>query len=243
MENALIVSKPGVIKFSNYDQILADAQELATHVASVEVNEESIKNTKKLLAAVSKKVRELEDGRIAVKNELLDPYKHFEQQIKTIVNVVKEADALVRNQVRALEEKERNDKREILQGLFNRRIALYSILDIFSFDHFISNQHLNKSTSIDKVEIEMATWMTDRQKDIEFIKTLNNSDDVLVEYQKTRNLVFSIKTVQERNAAKERITPKKEIINQVTITIGRENLEPIKAFMKSLKINYTLKGE
>ena len=44
-------------------------------IKAVEVNEENIKESKKLLAAVNKRLKELEDKRISVKKMMLEPYQ------------------------------------------------------------------------------------------------------------------------------------------------------------------------
>lgn len=60
------------------------------------------------MAGINKDVEELNDIKKTIKNKLLEPYVDFEAKIKEIIAIVKESDAVVRGQVRALEEAERN---------------------------------------------------------------------------------------------------------------------------------------
>lgn len=238
MENALVLHQAGVVTFDNYEKILAEAQELADYVSSVEVTEDSVKATKKLLASVNKKVNELEDGRKAIKRDLLAPYEEFEKKIKTITKVVKDADSIVRDQVKELEEKEREEKRLEIFTLFHKRMNLYPTLTMFKSTDFIRPNHLLKSISMNSIEQEMVSWFEHHKKTVELIKTLDNGEDVLIEYINTLDPVSAIQIVKDRNKKKEELTGKKEINDSITIAIDRNDFAPVEAFMKSLNINY-----
>jgi hypothetical protein len=242
VDNAVVVYKGGVVLFHNYDDILASAEKLAEHVKGVVVDEENIKTSKKMLAEINKQVNELEDARKGIKREVLAPYEEFEAKVKTIVNVVKEADAVVRNQVKELEEIERQAKYDEIVALWKRRINRYpELVDMFTYLDFIKPQHSNKTTSMTKVENDMVDWLEGRKNDVEMIKGLEHSDDIMVEYVRTQNVSTAIQTIRERNMKKEELTGKKEIKRSVTITIDGDDLGPVEAFMKSLKINYIIK--
>src|SRR5699024_12332068 len=61
------------------------------------------------------------DRRISIKKEMLQPYNTFESQVKDIVSIVKQADNVVRSQVKEIEERDREAKRQELEALFNKR--------------------------------------------------------------------------------------------------------------------------
>lgn len=222
MENAVIIYKEGIISFHNYESILADAKELAEHISSVEVTEESVKQTKKMLAAVNKKVAELEDGRKQIKKEVLAPYEEFEKKVKSITSIIKEADNTIRSQVRELEEKDREEKQQLITNLFVLRQEHYPETAVFYPFDFIKPQHLNKTYSLTKVEGEMVEWFETTRKNIEFITGLDNGDDVLVEYIKTQNLLESIEIVKARNEIKETISSTARYLTTFTITANSE---------------------
>ena len=108
----------GSIVFNDYERIKKEAEALAEEIKTVEVNEENVKASKKLLAVVNKRLKELEDTRIGIKKSMLEPYQLFEEQVKEIVTIVKEADAEVREQVKLLEEFDRIEKEEVIKDLF-----------------------------------------------------------------------------------------------------------------------------
>ena len=88
----------GKISFNAYENIKNKALKLSENLKTVEVSEENIKESKKLIAEVNKDVKKLEDYRIKVKKEMSKPYNDFEIQVKEIVKIVKEADEYVRSQ-------------------------------------------------------------------------------------------------------------------------------------------------
>ena len=108
----------GSIKFPAYETLKEQALEVARIVSETDVTQENVKESKKMLANVNKSVKELESRRIAVKKAILEPYTEFEKQIKEIVAIVKDADEIVRIQVKDLEEVERSDKRDELENIW-----------------------------------------------------------------------------------------------------------------------------
>ena len=120
-----IIVRQGSIEFLEFDRLKEEAQNLAQHIKTVKVTEETAKQSKKLLAAVNNKIKDLEGQRISIKKNMLEPYEIFDNQIKEIVSIVKEADFVVREQIRALEEVEREEKRAQIEDIFDKRKDLY----------------------------------------------------------------------------------------------------------------------
>lgn len=214
MENELlfnpsqIIVTQGLVKFTQYEKIKEQAVQLAKQIKTVEVNDENIKESKKLLAAVNKRCKELEDERIRIKKLMLEPYQEFEDQVKEIVGIVKEADNEVRQQVKQLEEFERSKKQIELEELFQKRKKQYPLLEeLILFHNFLEQRHLNKTTTIESVEKEMVEWFEKTKKDVEVIAAMNHSTDVLNVYLFNFDLAEAIQQVnkdQERRKAIEK---------------------------------------
>lgn len=196
----------GSVVFGAFHDLKRQAIELAEQISNLEVNEENLKMSKKLLAEVNKRVKQLEDERIAIKNTMLEPYKAFEDQVKEITGIVKEADAIVRNQVKAMEEREREEKEMVLWELWHRRIKQYSFGDIVPFVDFAQARHLNKSTSIESVEKEMIQFLEKVNNDLQVINQLNDDvNDHINAYLNTYDLGQAMIIVKENKARKEQI--------------------------------------
>jgi hypothetical protein len=200
-----ITLQQGNINFPEYTQLKAQAQELAEWISNIEVDPDNVKENKKLLAAVNKSVNELETRRKAIKNCMLEPYLQFEEQVKEIVSIVKDADEIVRQQVKALEEQERQNKRAAIEEIFNKRIVHYSFRDLFSFADFLKPQHLNKTASIDSVEKDIIAFLSKITADLKAIESMPDAKDVLSCYLDTKDLAGALTLYQKNKQQKERI--------------------------------------
>lgn len=259
MENELqlemrqqIMITQGKIDFKEFDHLKQQAMDLADHIANVKVDEENIKQSKKLLAAVNKSVKELEDRRITIKKVMLQPYDHFEAQVKEIVGIVKSADQLLRDQVKDLEEMERQDKQAILEDLWIRRIGLYSFKDLFSFMDFLKPKHLNKTITIDAVEKEMVEFLEAINKDLAVINDLPNADSILSHYTETKDLAAALAMESQAQKRLEQVQASKALAAKKVINVDRydftvfeeKDYKLVCMFMESNKINYeTCKGD
>ena len=234
---------PGIIVFNEYENLKQQALELAYNIERVEVNDENIKVSKKMLAAVNKRIKEMEDRRIAIKKEILQPYHDFESCVKEIVSIVKDAENIVRDQVREMDEKERNEKREAIREIFEKRINHYYFGELFGFDDFIKPQHLNKSTSINTVEKEMVDWLEKKDVDLKVIESLPNVSEVLTEYLNTKDISLAISIVNDREQAKKIISKamNKQRETGYLITLNDEkDFKLVEMFMISNNIKFKL---
>jgi hypothetical protein len=204
----------GSLVFHDYERIKEEAEKLAEQIKTVEVNEENVKESKKLLAVVNKRLKELEDTRIGIKKTLLEPYQEFEEQVKEIVGIVKEADAEVREQVKLLEEFDRIEKEDAIKEIWEKRISKYSLGSLIPFDDFANPKHFNKSTSIDSVEKEMIEFLEHTQKDINVIKTMDNNKEIVSAYLGRYDLAEAIAIVTEQIAKDKEIEKKTKALEK-----------------------------
>jgi hypothetical protein len=212
----IIVTK-GLVKFMEYDRIKNQALQLAEQINTVEVNEDNIKESKKLLAAVNKKIKELEDERIRIKKLMLEPYEEFEGQVKEIVKIVKDADAEVRGQVREMEENERSLKEIELHEMFLKRRKQYPMFDgLINFLHFLENRHLNKTVSIDAVEKEMIDFLERTKKDFEVISSMDHAGRIMAAYLEDLHLANAIQQIARENAREKEIEASRVFFKQPT---------------------------
>lgn len=245
-----IIVKKGLVEFNQYETLKQQALELAENIEQVEVTEENIQTSKKMLAAVNKHIKEMEDKRISIKKEMLKPYETFEAQVKDIVNIVKRAESTVREQIKQLDENEREEKRALIQSLFDKRIKMYSFGEIFTFDMFLKPKHLNKSTSINVIETELVEWLEKINTDLKVIKAMPNGEEILAEYFDTKCLSTALSIVKEREERKQKAieaTKKtnekvnKSVEHEYHIIISDErDLTMLEMFMQLKNIKYSI---
>lgn len=242
-ERDLKVTGPTIL-FPGYERLKEQALEIADHIRSMEVTEDNVKETKKILARVNKSVKELNDRRIKTKKEILKPYDDFEKQVKEIEKIVKDADEIVRSQVRQMEEEERQAKEEEIRSLWDLRMQQYDLAKILSFEDFLTPQHLNKSMSMSKIEAEMVDFLEKTENDVALLSTMADSEELLAIYKEFKDMTVTLKVKQERDKDKAAI---KEIIKDSdtetieTYSFQVFNLKDynfVKSLMENNEINY-----
>lgn len=206
----------GSIVFPEYDNLMLQAKNVYQFLSAVEVTPESVKQSKKLVANVNKAVKRLEDRRIAAKKTLLEPYQQFEKQIKEITGILNGADRLVRDQVNRLEDSEKEGKLEEIARMFGLKIAKRDRPEFYDFDAFMDNRFLNKTYSIQTIEINMAEWFKLTDSDVIAIETLDASirNEVAASYMENHNFADSMIEVQNRRRREEAVRAKEFIIEK-----------------------------
>jgi hypothetical protein len=243
-----IIVTQGNVQFTEYKKIKQQALQLAAQIESVQVSDENIKQSKKLLAAVNKRLKELEDKRISIKKTMLEPYILFEEQVKEIVSIVKEADSTVRQQVKEMEEAERKEKKDALLSIFIKRKALYTLGDMIPFEDFVQPKHLNKTTSIESVEKEMVEFLEGTERDIKVMKSLPHVTEHVSAYLRSYDLAEAMTQVnymKERRKQIEASQAKKKtnILIQKTFTVYDEkDFLLVELYMQNNKIKFTVEG-
>ena len=209
----VILTKP-TIRFLDFEKLKNEALQVAKKIDEIELTDENIKEVKKILATVNKSVKELNDRRIIIKKEILEPYERFADQIKQIESIVKTSDEAIRNQVRELEERERQDKKAKIEEIWKKRIRLYNLSKIFEFEDWIENKHLNKSEAMKKVEQDMVNFLEQTERDLQVLSTMDNSDQLIDQYKQTRDVALSIQLMREE---KERIEQQQKLLEKVVV--------------------------
>lgn len=242
-----IIIKQGFVEFPQFENLKEQALDLATNMKTVEVNEETIKDSKKLLAAVNKRVKELEDRRIKIKKFMLDPYTKFESQVKEIVNIVREADETLRQQVRDMEELDRLHKRTQLESIFNKRKLLYTLGDLITFEDFMQPKHLNKSQSIESTETEMIEFLERTEKDVKVMQKLSDVQAHLKAYLETFDLALAMTQVSQEKERRERIEASQAVSNNEAAVISKtftvfdeKDFLLVELYMKNNRIKFTV---
>ena len=243
-ETGIVEFEVGKINFNAYEHIKEKALNLSENLKKIEVTEENIKEPKKLIAEVNKDVKKLEDHRIKIKKEMLKPYNDFEAQVKEIVAIVKEADNIVRSQIREMEETERENKKNVIKEMFEDKMKHYDFNDGITFENFFKESMANKTTSLDKLENELSEWLEQRKMDIGVIKNLGNNE-ILKEYLETFNLAQAIenaKAREEKNKKVEEVMKKAETSDKryIFIISDEKDAKLTEMLLRENKIKYIM---
>lgn len=164
-----IIQQQPILVFNDYEKLLTEATMIAEKLNTMTVTEDNVKEQKKLLAKVNNSIKDLNDRRILIKKEILKPYTEFEQKVKEIESVVKTADTRLRSQVKELEEEERERKRAEVEVLFDNVWTGSKYAELITFDSFLKPEYLNKSFSMNKIEIAINDYFEKMEDDIDYL--------------------------------------------------------------------------
>lgn len=233
----------GSVVFQDYEKLMKEATQVAEFVRSIVVTDDNVKDVKKVLANVNKSVKMLNDRRIAIKKEILEPYEVFAEQVKEIESVVLNADKQVRNKVRELEEKEREEKDEELLSIWNKRIPAYQYAKVMNYEDWRTPQHLNKTLTMKKAEEDMVQWLEKTEKELSILYTMENKEDLVQAYKEVLDMATAIEVVKDREemkkAQRELLEDVKEDEYLISIK-GEQTLKLVEMLLKEYKIEYKI---
>lgn len=226
----------GSVKFPQYENILESAKRLNDKLVKVEVDDENIQLNKKLVAEVRKEANRLDSIRKEIKKEINQPYQDFEDKVKEIILTVKEGEDIIREQTRAFDEKQRQEKQDELRKILHLRLKAYKRVSKLNIDEelIITPKMLNKSTSINKAEQQMVDKLEEIKSSLINFENMEHTNELIEAYTLTLDVNHAIKTVNDRH---KRIEEIRQTEKQQKIT---DNIEhTIKLFNDSDYIKVT----
>ena len=147
-----ITQTPGNIE-CNFDEL---KETLADHLKIYEEMPVSLENKaerKKDLAMLRKVKKAVSDRRSEVKKQWLEPYNVFDTQVRELLGLIDRPVAVIDDQIKELESRERMKKLEEIKTLFGDMAADYT--DWLTLEMIFDEKWLNATTSIKKVKEEL----------------------------------------------------------------------------------------
>jgi DNA (cytosine-5)-methyltransferase 1 len=137
---------PETIKF-NFEELKKEITDKAELYKNMVYSDDTIKDAKSDKAALNKFVKVLEDKRIAVKKQCLQPYEEFEKQVKELVSIVDEPIKLIDGQIKEYEEKKKAEKLDKIKEFWETTTHPDWLTCKMIFDQ----KWLNATTSMKKI--------------------------------------------------------------------------------------------
>ena len=184
-------------------------------------NEETRKEIADLRAALKKEQAEYEKQRKNIKNEILKPYEDFNKIYTENIKVkYDEAITILTSKISVVEnEIKENTKSKMIDFFEECRQANSINPEWLNFEELnISigiNQLTPKGDLVKKVKDIIKDSIKTFTTCIETIKTMQFSDEILVEYLKTKNLSIAIKEVNDRHSILEQVQRDYEVVQEI----------------------------
>ena len=167
----VVDQQPGRIRF-NYDDIEAMLREKLAFYKGAVVTEEGKTAAKKEVAYLRKLKKEIDDRRKAVKKEWLQPYDEFNAKVMALLAMTDEPILLIDEQVKAFDEKQRQEKREKIRDLYEELVG--EAREYLSFERAYVPSWENVSTTMKKVREELQAKIDTVNKDILTISSMQS---------------------------------------------------------------------
>lgn len=147
-----ITQTPGNIE-CNFDEL---KETLADHMKIYEEMPVSLENKaerKKDLAMLRKVKKAVSDRRSEVKRQWIEPYNVFDTQVRELLGLIDRPVAVIDDQIKELESRERMKKLEEIKSLFGEMAANYT--EWLTLEMIFDDKWLNATTSMKKVKEEL----------------------------------------------------------------------------------------
>lgn len=157
----------------NLSAVVFNKAEMAAAIATINDRYKGLVVTDKAeakrdRAEVNKLLKQIDDARKSIKKQYEAPLKAFEADIKELVEPLKASGEAIDQQIKAIEERERQDKLEQLKAAYNG-----GVLGI-PFDMVFEPRYLNASVTVKKAVDEMTVKAAAKHEDIDAIEALNS---------------------------------------------------------------------
>lgn len=232
-----VIFQKAPITFPAFEYYKEQAIMMADYINGIELTEDNVQDVKKDLASVRKVTDELSRRRIAIKKTILEDFDVFESEVKELSEIISEAESHLRTKLKELEEQERKNKEAAILETWNKRASLYQICSLLpdAFHTWLSPQHLNKSTSMKKIESDMTEWLEKTEKEITTLRSMDS--EYLVEYLSTLDMSEAIDAVNRRNEIREVVSEPEPEETEPTATFIIKGEKEIKLAELILKEN------
>lgn len=168
----------------NHEEIKAEITEKVAFYNGIVYDEEQIKEAKADRAELNKFKKTLEDKRKEIKQRCLAPYESFEKQMKEIVAIIEQPIGVIDSQVKAFEEKQKEEKRKAILEYIDTK-------DLHGIDpaQLANAKWLNASTTLKSVYEEIDKICEDIEADIQIINDLPEYNfEALEVYKSSRDI-------------------------------------------------------
>ncbi len=208
------LQKMEAIKF-NYEELKEGLKNSLTKYKNIVYTPETIKEAKDDRARLNSLAKSLNDGKINIKKEFMVPYDEFEGKIKELIELVKEPANEIDNQIKAFEEKEKAEKRNEIEKIYQENIGEYE--NLILLEKIYDSRWENKTYKLTDIKKEIQDIVKRADSDLKVINSqqtefLLNIKDV---YFNTLDLGQALVEKERLEKQKELLKPKEEVVEAV----------------------------
>ena len=192
-----------------------------------------------------------------IKKRINEPYESFNKTYEEEIKVkYQNADLILKNKIDVVETQIKSNAKILAVEFFEEYKKSKSIIG----ENYITYEELNIQLGLDsltdkgmlvkKVKDAISSKLDELEKDIETINTMQDSQEILVEYLKHKNLSMAIKEVNDRHfvleqvkkdceSAKEVQKQEEKVIEKVETILKAPTIESEEIYTLTFKVRAT----
>ena len=216
----------------NLDEVQANIDSLLASYTGRVYTAEEIKSAKADRAQVNKWDKQLAEAAQAIKERYLSAIEQPLDRISGMRKQVKQVSGAIDRQVKAVEEAEREEKRQALQGIY--RSAAEELAALIPFEKVLDLRWLNKTTSLETASRELRKSLERRREELRVIRTTcgEDAESYITEYLRELSLNVALNEYSRRKdarAAQERARTTREATAHRAVAHPSEEERAIRA--------------
>lgn len=205
-ENIIAIKQMPIIA-QQLEAMKPKIEAMAAKALAMECTKENIQTAKKMCANLNNISKAFDKRRIQIKTQYMEPYDVMNQTFKLcITDPINEANKTLRLQINALETADKKKTEDEIKTYFADYAASRDV-DI-AYERVGINVTLSATTK--SLKLQARDFIDKIAADKEAISQMDNSDEIMVEYNKTLDLAKSISTVNERHRLIEEANKRRE---------------------------------
>ena len=238
-ENLITVQQLPVIVYERLESV---GQEIDKRIAALDldkqlVTEDTKKAVKDTRAMLNKELKDFEEQRKRIKEQVVAPYEAFEKAYNSFIKVKYEkADGILKVKIDEFDKRLKADKEARIRAYFTE-LCQDNNIDFLPFERLCLNIRLNDS---DKSLKDIVNTNVDNVvKSLEFIESLTDPDEykaeVLADYKQTLDVMIAINNAkyrkQQREAELQRLEAQKARAEQARLAaeVRAKEVAPLQA--------------
>jgi hypothetical protein len=239
---------------ANFDEVKAAIIAGTQKDRGVVVTPETIDAAKSRCALLNKQIEMIEAERKEVKKNWNKPYTEFEKRCKELVEIITTAKDAQWEQVKAFEERAKEEKRAELVIIHDKYVPAI-VKALFTFDEILDPKWLNKGTPLKTAETQLLEKLDQLSNDLSTLQSMGGEFTAVgfQAYKATRSLSAALGAIEKaKELAKLAPAPAQTVVqhaqapeeNEETICIDfrvyatKTQLNALKAYLSQSGIKY-----
>lgn len=195
----------------NYEELKAELQERLEYYNGLVVTEDTIKQGKEERAALNKFKGAIDTYRKDVKKRYMAPYNDFEHKVKDLTGLIDEPINAIDKQLAVFEEQRKAAKQSDIETAYDKLVP-EDLRDIIPLDRIQDKKWLNATTSLKKIEEDIAEKIKRTEADLLALDTVQEEykAGVQAKYIDTLDITLAMNHMNAQIKAEEAFKARQE---------------------------------